>query len=144
MNIKNFLETGSYLGLKVGLSEQALYAILPPKVLGKKHYFDESNKDEGFSYFYHAIEIMIIEAKIYSLGVDVERSSLTFFNDFTINANSSFELILKYLDIANIAWQFEQQYCYQREITIKTQGNVLLGCVYDKGDYRLSKFKVFE
>ncbi|EPF5870196.1 hypothetical protein ACWQEN_004277 [Morganella morganii] len=51
--------------------------------------------------------------------------------------------LMRYLDVADIEWSFENKYCNGRELTIKTEGNVLLGCIYDKGNYWLSKIKVF-
>ena len=102
------------------------------------------NKNEGFSYFYNALEIMVINSKIYSLKFDPACHSVTLLNDITISSKTSFELIIKYLDIADIKWSFYQKYCYSRELTIKTEGNTLIGCVYDKGDYRLSKFQIFD
>ncbi|WP_227989369.1 hypothetical protein, partial [Morganella morganii] len=61
----------------------------------------------------------------------------------SICSETSFELIMRYLDVADIEWSFENKYCNGRELTIKTEGNVLLGCIYDKGNYWLSKIKVF-
>ncbi|MCX8641750.1 MULTISPECIES: hypothetical protein [unclassified Gilliamella] len=144
MNITDFLKTGRYLDLAVGLSEHNLYSILPKKSLGKKHYYNSDNHNKGFSYFYQALEVMIIDSKIYSLGFDITSCPVTLLNDQVINAKSSFEFILKCLDIVDIEWNFEQQYCNNRELTIKTAGNVLCGCVHDKGDYWLTQFKVFK
>ena len=102
------------------------------------------NKNEGFSYFYDALEIMVINSKIYSLQFDPTCNSVTLLNDITVTPRTSFELIIKYLDIADLKWTFYQKYCYSRELTIKTEGNIFIGCVYDKGDYRLSKFQIFD
>jgi len=143
MDLTDFLKTGSYLTLQVGSPEKDIYSIFSKKDLDKKYYFDELNKDEGFSYFYDALEIMIIDSKIYSLGFDLARCPVTLLNDITICSETSFELLMRYLDIANIEWSFEIKYCNNRESAIKTEGNVLLGCVYDRGNYWLSKFKVF-
>ena len=144
MNLTNFLRTGVYLRLKVGLKEKKIYSTLKKKDLSKKHYYNKLNKNEGFSYFYDALEIMVIDSKIYSLQFDPARNPVTLLNDITVSPKTSFELIIKYLDIADIKWTFYQKYCYSRELTIKTEGNIFIGCVYDKGDYRLSKFQIFD
>lgn len=143
MNLTDFLRTGIFLELKVGSSEKDLYSVFSKKDLGKKYYFDNLNKHDGFSYFYNSLEIMLIDTKIYSLGFDLARCPVTILNDISICSTTSFELVVRYLDIADIDWSFENKYCNNRELTIKTQGNVLLGCVYDKGNYWLSKFKTF-
>ena len=144
MDLTDFLRTGIYLGLKVGLSEKEIYSIFQKKNLGKKYYFDKFKKSEGFSYCYDSLEIMVVNSKIYSIGFDLARHPVTLLNNIIIYSETSFELIMKYLDIADINWSFEKQYCYSRELTIKTEGNVLIGCVYDKGNYWLSKFKTFK
>ncbi len=144
MNITEFLRTGEYLTLKVGSPERDLYSIFPKKELGKKHYHSSADKEEGFSYFYNALEIMIIDSKIYSIGVDLERCPVTMLNNVFMDKGTSFELILRYLDLAEIKWFFEAKYCNDRKITVKTEGNVIFGCVYEKGNYWLSKFKVYE
>ena len=51
MDLTNFLRTGMYLKLKVGLAEEDIYSYFKKKDLGKKHYFDKLNKNGGFSYF---------------------------------------------------------------------------------------------
>lgn len=51
MDLTDFLKTGMYLGLKVGLAEEEIYSCFKKKDLGKKHYFDKLNKNRGFSYF---------------------------------------------------------------------------------------------
>ncbi|WP_218055840.1 hypothetical protein, partial [Gilliamella sp. Gris3-2] len=140
----DFLRTGIYLGLKVELPEKEIYSIFQKKDLGKKYYFDKFKKSEGFSYFYDSLEIMVVNSKIYSIGFDLARHPVTLLNNIIIYSETSFELIMKYLDIADINWSFEKQYCYSRELTIKTEGNVLIGCVYDKGNYWLSKFKTLQ
>ncbi|OCG36398.1 hypothetical protein A9G32_05115 [Gilliamella sp. Gris3-2] len=132
------------MGLKVELPEKEIYSIFQKKDLGKKYYFDKFKKSEGFSYFYDSLEIMVVNSKIYSIGFDLARHPVTLLNNIIIYSETSFELIMKYLDIADINWSFEKQYCYSRELTIKTEGNVLIGCVYDKGNYWLSKFKTLQ
>lgn len=146
MDLTNFLKTGTYLKLKVGLSEENIYSCFKKKDLSKKYYYNKLDKNEGFSYFYGdgALEIMVIDSKIYSLQFDPARNPVTLLNDITVSPKTSFELIIKYLDIADIKWTFYQKYCYSRELTIKTEGNIFIGCVYDKGDYRLSKFQIFD
>ena len=143
MNITEFLKTGNYLGLQVGSSEENIYSVFSKKDLGKKYYFDKSNKNDGFSYFCDSLEIMVIDSKIYSLGFDLARCPVTILNKQTIYYSTSLELIMRYLDVADIEWRFEKQYCDNRKLTIKTEGNVLVGCVYEKGNYWLSKFKVY-
>ncbi len=143
MNLTDFLKTGTYLALKIGSHEKDVYSIFSKEDLGQKYYFDNSNENEGFSYFYDALEIMIIDSKIYSLGFDLARCPVSILNDLSIYSETSFELIMRYLDIADIKWSIENKYSNGRELTIKTEGNVLLGCVYDKGNYWLSKIKVF-
>ncbi|MDP9530913.1 hypothetical protein [Pseudomonas protegens] len=143
MNLTAFLKTGKYLELKIGSPENDVHSIFSKKVLGQKHYFDNSNKNEGFSYFCDALEIMITDSKIYSLGFDLARCPVTILNNLSICNETSFELILRYLDIADIEWAFEKKYCNGRELTIKTEGGVLLGCTYEKGNYWLSKIKIF-
>lgn len=148
MDLTNFLKTGTYLKLKVGLSEENIYSCFKKKDLSKKYYYNKLDKNEGFSYFYGdgALEIMVIDSKIYSLQFDPARYPyiFTLFNNIIISHKTSFELIIKYLDIADIKWSFYQRYCHSRELTIKTEENIFIGCVYDKGDYKLSKFQVFE
>lgn len=143
MNLTDFLRTGIFLTLKVGSSKKDLYTVFSKQDLGKKYYYNNLNKHDGFSYFYDSLEIMLINSKIYSLSFDLARCPVTILNDISICSTTSFELVIRYLDIADIDWSFETKYCKKRELTIKTQGNVLLGCIYDKGDYWLSKFKIF-
>lgn len=143
MNLTSFLKTGTYLSLKIGSHEKDVYSIFPKKDLGQKYYFDNKNKHGGFSYFHDALEIMIINSVVYSIGFDLARCPVFILNDLSICSETSFELIMRYLDVADIEWSFENKYCNGRELTIKTEGNVLLGCIYDKGNYWLSKIKVF-
>ncbi|QGM68390.1 hypothetical protein [Proteus mirabilis] len=73
MNLTSFLKTGTYLSLKVGASEKDVYSVFSKEDLGQKYYFDNANKHEGFSYFYDALEIMIINSVVYSIGFDLVR-----------------------------------------------------------------------
>lgn len=140
MNITEFLKTGEYLNLAIGMPEVEIYSLISKKQLGNKNYFDKNNKKEGYTYFYTSLEIMIINSNIYSIGFDLSRGTVVLC-DTTISENMSFELILRCLDIYNIKWSFYDKYCYQRELAIKTEGEVILGCSFDKGEYTLSKIK---
>lgn len=143
MNVTGFLKTGTYLELTIGSPEDDVYSVLSKEGLGQKYYFDDLHENEGYSYFYEALEIMIADSKVYSLGFDLARCPVTILNDLCICNETSFELVLRYLDVADIEWLFEKKYCNGRELTIKTEGGVLLGCTYDKGNYWISKIKVF-
>lgn len=143
MNLTGFLKAGAYLALKIGSPEKDVYSALSKEDLGQKYYFDDLHESEGYSYFYESLEIMIADSMVYSLGFDLARCPVTILNDLYICNETSFELVMRYLDIANIEWSFEKKYCNGRELTIKTEGGVLLGCTYDKGNYWLSKIKVF-
>ena len=118
MDLTNFLRTGMYLKLKVGLAEEDIYSCLKKKDLGKKHYFDKLNKNGGFSYFFKSLQIRIINSKIYSLGVDLTHYPVSLLDNIIIYPETSFELILNYLDIANIEWSVNQQYCCDRVAAI--------------------------
>lgn len=89
--------------------------------MGQKCYFDNKNKHEGFSYFHDALEIMIINSVVYSIGFDLARCPVFILNDLSICSETSFELIMRYLDVADIEWSFENKYCNGRELTIKTE-----------------------
>ena len=141
MDLTNFLRTGMYLKLKVGLAEEDIYSYFKKKDLGKKHYFDKLNKNRGFSYFFKALQIRIINFKIYSLGFDLTHYPVSLLDNIILYPETSFELILNYLDIANIEWSVNQQYCCDRVAAIQTEGNVLISCIYEKGNYCLSKFQ---
>ena len=144
MDLTNFLRTGVYLKLKVGLVEEEIYSVFKKEDLIEKCYFDRLNKEKVFSYFYNALEIRVIDSKINSLNFYLARYPVTLLNENIIYSETNFELIIKYLDIANIKWYFDKQIYYSRELAIKTEGNVLISCVYDKGNYWLSKFQTFE
>ncbi|MBI0068076.1 MULTISPECIES: hypothetical protein [unclassified Snodgrassella] len=142
MNLTNFLRTGKFLKLKIGLSEKKIYSVFKKKYLGKKNYFNKLNKDEGFSYYYDGLQIIIVDSKIHTIGFDLTYNPITLLNNIFIYPETSLELIMKYLDIADIEWCFEKRNHYGRELTIRTEGNVLISCIYDKGNYRLSKFQI--
>ena len=130
MNLTNFLKTGKFLKLKIGLPEKKIYSVFKKKYLGKKNYFNKLNKDEGFSYYYDGLQIIIVDSKIHTIGFDLIYNPITLLNNIFIYPETS------------LAWCFEKRNHYGRELTIRTEGNVLISCIYDKGNYRLSKFQI--
>lgn len=44
MDLTNFLKTGTYLKLKVGLSEENIYSCFKKKDLSKKYYYNKLDK----------------------------------------------------------------------------------------------------
>lgn len=143
MDVTAFLKTGNYNNIRVGMPLKELYSSLDENSLGSKWYYNNNDISEGYSYFYRALELMIINDELYSLRVNLNTSENIILHDYLINEQTSFETLLKLLDVAGISWNVDAKYCYDREIGVVTEGNVLLGCIFARGGYWLSSFQVF-
>ena len=147
MNIYEFLKTGVLGGLVVGDTEDALYQKFDQEWLGKKLYPDKAYQDV---YYYYAdggrVEICIQFGEVAHFNIDADDP--TFYMEaqakqYSLSKVHSFEQLVALLDDLKIGWQFYTRYCLHKQVTIVTEGNVLLTFMYlEAGQSYLAKLHI--
>lgn len=65
-------------------------------------------------------------------------------HSFNINAKSSFEAFIKFLNSCSIKWAFLTQECIDQKIVIKLESNILFYFLFDSEDWGLFRLGIFD
>jgi hypothetical protein len=140
MELTKFLKTGEIANIFINMNVVELKKVIGQRPFKKKQLIDE-NEDNTYLIYFKEIEICILNNRVHSITVDLDANVFTLLHKFEIKTSMSFDLILRFLDFAEIKWELCQKYCYNKEVSIITEGGVILGCVYDPELYWISKLQ---
>lgn len=137
MNIYEFLKTGVLGKLSLEDTEESLHQKFDKKWLGEKLFPDANYKDV---YYYYAdegsIEICVQFGEVAHFNI------LPYGQKFYIASSqtekcwlgdiATLEQFIQLLNSAGTSWAFYSRYCLRKQVTLITEGNVLITLMYDE------------
>ena len=128
LNLYSFFKYGNIGDICTGMPVERLWKHIDRRRLSKKYHHAEWS----YSYFYrYHIELIIIEEHldVIVLNMNLINPAIDFFvgdekQKTTIDRNITLETLPAGLEKYNIGWGFEQRYCFNRQLAVKTEGGV--------------------
>lgn len=126
INIFEFLKTGFIYNITVGMSRKEVLNILKT--------FDDKgslNQPDLFSHVYKDIEFIFYEDELQLINFDLERNIQVYLEledqtRVTFTPQTSLYQFTQVLDEQEIAWEFYQSLTGMKQITLMTEGEVLV------------------
>ncbi|MDJ1504325.1 hypothetical protein [Xanthocytophaga agilis] len=128
--VNDFLKYGALPKFWLGLSFEEFSAIIGEEKLGKRWYYDTTDKTT-YAYFYKGIEFSFLDDKICIINLDVDGRKRFYVETEKgekriIFPNTTLYQIIEILNQSSINWRFYPRYCFNHQLTLLTEGNVII------------------
>lgn len=143
IDVVKFIETRKINGIFTEMTNTELIKKIGNSNLGTKHYFDCEQPENGYSYFYKNIELMMIDNLVYCISLDPSVLNLTFKNTVKIHKNTSLDFFLRMLETHHINWSFYQNECFDKQLTIVTENKTLISFTFFDNETNISRIQQY-